>query len=163
MKNSQFKCKLCNNIYKEKIFNCILCESFYLCEGCHKKKKKYEHEHEKEYFIEISFPNILKEIINYNTTLEGFNKIIVETFFDENENLNNKNIDEFDYKSKKSIIKNFLSIYKNGSTYMKTYEKIYLEPKFKNLSEEEKNTVNEKIKIFNFKMFELAGIKSYNN
>ena len=159
MKNSQFQCNLCKNICKENIFNCIFCESFYLCETCHKKKK---HEHEKEYFIEINFPTILKTIINYNTTLEEFNKIIVETFLDENENLNNKNINEFDYKSKKSLIKNFLSFYKNGSTYIKTYEKIYLEPKLENLPEDEKKSINEKIKSFNLKMFELAGIKSYN-
>jgi len=162
MKNSQFQCNLCKNICKENIFNCIFCESFYSCETCHKnlnKKNNYDHEHEKEYFIEISFPTILKSIINYNSTLEEFNKIIVETFFDENENFNNKNIEEFDYKSKKTIIKNFLSLYKNGLTYIKTYEKLYLESKFKSLSEEEKKIITEKIASFNNKMFGLAGIK----
>ena len=152
LKNSQFQCKLCENFCKKNIFNCSFCESFYLCEACHKNlNKNKNHEHQQEYFIKIKFPNILNDIINYNSVLQEFDILMKEAFNDI------KKINEFDFnKKRKIIIKTFFSHYKNALTYLRYYEQIYITPKFENLTEEEKTSVNEKVGKFNLKIFYLS-------
>ena len=90
------KCSKCGNQNDNKIFQCVKCENYYLCQACHKEnirpnKKLHEHIN----FFEIKFPPKLMEKIKLNEkkdreyyeATDKFNVFLSGIFFDKNGNL----------------------------------------------------------------------------
>ena len=85
MKFINIECNKCKKKNYIKIFQCVACENYYLCQNCHNEnniKTLRFHEHKYLYFFEIIFPvELMKLIIKkeekvniYNKTIEKFNK-----------------------------------------------------------------------------------------
>ena len=96
LRKSNFQCNICNRIHEEIIFSCLFCESYYICLECYKhykkKKREFKHMHDLDYFQQIIFPNIINEIIKYNSILFDFNHFIREIFFEKNGKLITKEL-----------------------------------------------------------------------
>ena len=94
------ECNQCKKRNYIKIFQCVSCEDYYLCQDCYYLNNintiKF-HEHKYLYFFEIIFPVDLMLLIKkeeekdkiYNQVINKFNLLLNNIFFDENGNFSN--------------------------------------------------------------------------
>ena len=170
LRKSNFQCNICNRIHEEIIFSCLFCESYYICLECYKhykkKKREFKHMHDLDYFQQIIFPNIINEIIKYNSILFDFNHFIREIFFEKNGKLitkelfiDEKRIDNI-FNNNKIVIKNFKLCCNSVFYYVSKYIKDNINPELNKLeTNKNKEIINEKIRKFNQKLKDFFKIK----
>ena len=157
LQKTKYKCNLCTNIYFENVYNCLFCESFYICKNCYKslnkKKINAQHEHEQEYFYEIIIPNTIKEIFNYNTTLQEFNDLLRKIFFDDKGNFIKNDLNDNEFKKiNKHLIPDFISRYQNAFPYLTKYKEDIINPMLNCLPKDEQSLINGRFNAFNLKL-----------
>ena len=170
LRKSNFQCNICNRIHEEIIFSCLFCESYYICLECYKhnkkKKREFKHMHDLDYFQQIIFPNIINEIIKYNSILFDFNHFIREIFFEKNGKLitkelfiDEKRIDNI-FNNNKIVIKNFKLCCNSIFYYVSKYITDNINPELNKLeTNKNKEIINEKIRKFNQKLKDFFKIK----
>ena len=147
LKKFNFKCNNCQNYCLEHIFICLQCNSFYLCNKCLKILSKIKHSHEKEIFFEIKFPKRIQKFNIKHTTINDFNEMLKNIFFEEDGNLKKSQFNLKDLDSKKiKILKNkFQLFYGNIKEYFLKYEKAYIKPELDKLEDKKKDLIKERI------------------
>jgi hypothetical protein len=153
LRNYNFKCHNCQNYCIEHIFICLFCNSFYLCNKCYKNFGKIKHEksHVKEAFFEIKFYRSIKLLDKIETSINEFNEMLKNIFFEEDGKISKSKIDlkDSDFKKLKNLNSNFQSFNKNMKEYFSKYEKLYINPELDKLEDKKKDLIKEK--IVNFK------------
>ena len=153
LKNYNFKCNNCQNYCIEHIFICIFCNSFYLCSKCYKNIGKINHEksHIKETFFEIKFYRSIKLLNKRETSINEFNEMLKNIFFEEDGKISKSKIDlkDSDFKKLKNLNSNFQLFNKNIKEYFSKYETLYINPELDKLEDKKKDLIKEK--IVNFK------------
>ena len=156
------KCKKKNDI---KIFQCVTCENYYLCQDCYYEnniKTQRFHEHKYLYFFEIIFPVDLMKLIKkkeekdkiYNKIIDKFNDLLNSIFFDENGNFSNTKyiIDNTHVNKLKSIFDEMNKINEDPFEYFQDYKLSFINPKLERIEKEGsqkdiKPLISEKIKL----------------
>ena len=153
LRKYNFKCNNCQHYCIEHIFICIFCNSFYLCSKCYKNIGKINHEksHIKEAFFEIKFYRSIKLLNKRETSINEFNEMLKNIFFEEDGKISKSKIDlkDSDFKKLKNLNSNFQSFNKNMKEYFSKYEKLYINPELDKLEDKKKDLIKEK--IVNFK------------
>ena len=122
--------------------------------------------HDLDYFQQIIFPNIINEIIKYNSILFDFNHFIREIFFEKNGKLitkelfiDEKRIDNI-FNNNKIVIKNFKLCCNSVFYYVSKYITDNINPELNKLeTNKNKEIINEKIRKFNQKLKDFFKIK----
>ena len=157
----QFINNKCNNcdIQNEKnnIFQCVSCENYYLCQGCHNKNKNNNKIHKHKYYFEIKFPDELIEKIkikekhdkDYYEITGKFNDFLNDIFFDRNGNLskdkyipNKSNIRIFN-----SLCKEMKKIKEDPLKYFEEYKITNINQKLERIEKEESEEKKNEIKL----------------
>ena len=145
-------CDNCKNDILDKIYKCVLCDNYYLCDTCHKNKNKF-HEHN-DYF-DIKYP---PEVINqkkgnikknnsYDAVINQFNEFLNKIFFDKNGNLSFKEIHNSDLKNIEIIFKKMKSINESPVTYFAKYQAFFINKQLKDINPEIRENIKKNIDI----------------
>lgn len=154
------KCKKKNYI---KIFQCVSCENYYLCQDCYYENNittQRFHEHKYLYFFEIIFPVDLMSLIKkkeekekiYNEIIDKFNDILNSIFFDKNGDFSNTKyvIDDLHINKLKSVLDGMNKINEDPFQYFKDYKEFYINPQLERL--EKKVNLKDIIPLINDKV-----------
>ena len=145
-------CDNCKNDILDKIYKCVLCDNYYLCDTCHKNKNKF-HEHN-DYF-DIKYPpevinqkkDNIKKNNSYDAVINQFNEFLNKIFFDKNGNLSFKEIHNSDLKNIEKIFKKMESINESPVTYFAKYQAFFINKQLKNINPEIRENIKKNIGI----------------
>ena len=136
------------------IFKCIICDNYFLCEKCYKINNKNKNKfHSHVDFFCIYFPTeVIKQIQeeiklnnNIDKTIDKFNKLLQEYFFDIYLKLLLEEKKQIDSNKLKSICKD-MKVYSNDQIeYFAYYQLFFLEKPKKELKDKQKNLFDKKI------------------
>ena len=167
--NIQFISNKCNNCSKQNeknIFQCISCETYYLCQACHKENFKNNKYHKHKYFFDIVFPVELMTKIKakekhdkeYYDATNNFNDFLNGIFFDKSGKFSKEK-----YIPNKSNIKKFNNLCnemkkfkEDPLKYFEEYKTKNINPKLEEIKNEENQekpneiiiSINEKLNLF---------------
>ena len=165
------KCNKCDKQNENNIFQCVICENFYLCKDCHKdinKSNKNIHEHKD--FFEIKFPEKLMEKIKlkekhdkeYYETVEKFIDFLNGIFFDNNGNFSKQKfvVNRSNTKILKNLCNEMIKFKEDPLKYFEDYKKYTINPKIESITKEGKQEemvqlINEKLNIIFDNLFKL--------
>jgi hypothetical protein len=172
--NIQFiknKCNKCDKQNENNIFQCVICENFYLCQACHKENNKSNKNiHEHKDFFEIKFPAKLMEKIKlkekhdkeYYETIEKFIDFLNGIFFDNNGNFSKQKfvVNNSNTKILKNLCNEMIIFKEDPLKYFEDYKKYTINPKIESITKEGKQEemvqlINEKLKIIFDNLFKL--------
>ena len=150
------KCNHCERTTLKINYKCILCDNYFICNNCYKKRKEF---HEHNDFFEIKYPDEiirqLQERINnntsYNIIINKFNNLLRDIFFDKNGNLIIKEKYDFNKCNLNQICKELNSINESPITYFSEYKTTYLNQKQleKFSKEDQKKIINNMASLAN--------------
>jgi len=160
------KCNKCERKNDIKIFQCMSCKDYYLCQDCfieNNNKTQRFHKHRFLYFFEIIFPKEFMEQIrkkriddkNYNEIIDKFNDTLINIFFDGKGNFSNKkyNMDLSHIEKLKTLCNDMNKINEDPLKYFEEYKILYINPALQKIEKEGKQKeivtlIKEKIQLF---------------
>ena len=154
-------CKNCYNNSLKIIYKCVLCDDYFICNNCYKKRTEF---HEHNDFFEIKYPDEIRrqmqERINNNTIykiiINKFNVILKDIFFDKNGNLSTKEINDFNKYNLNQICKELNSIDESPTNYFSEYKMTYFNQKqIEKFNKEDQKKICNKIILLANKLSEI--------
>ena len=149
MKFIDIECNKCKKKNYIKIFQCVSCENYYLCQDCYYENNittQRFHEHKYLYFFEIVFPVDLMSLIKkkeekdkiFIEIIDKFNDILNSIFFDKNGNFSNTKyvIDNSHINKLKSMFDEMNKINEDPFQYFEDYRKSFINPKLQMIEKE---------------------------
>ena len=145
-------CENCKESSLKNIYKCVICDNYFLCEKCYKINNKHKF-HSHDDFFEIHFPSgVKKQIkeenkpsINVNITIEKYNKLLQEYFFDENGELLLNEKKQIDLRILKTICKEMKNFKNDPIDYFANYKICFLEKPKKELKDKQLDFVQKKM------------------
>ena len=161
------KCKKCNYKSFDKVYKCVLCDNYYICDECYKKRKEF---HEHNDFFEIIYPPIVKKQLNekiqnkikVNDRIKKFKDILNKTLFDKNGYLSVneiKNLNNSDLKNFKQLCIDIKSFNKCPTEIFAKYQIHHINEQLNKKKPEQRNVICNNIKIFLNILNEIENIK----
>ena len=155
------RCKNCNKCSDNKIFKCLFCDNYFLCNNCYTIDYNKFKIHEHEDFLEIIYPkSIIKQLkekenqICYNIVNSFYNSLN-NILFDKNGNLNMKPFNLKEINNIKEIYDNLIYIKKDPLEIYMNYQTNFIKKEIYQLDEKSKSFISEKINLFMNKLMDL--------
>ena len=153
------KCNNCNKHTKNRIYKCIYCDNYSLCNKCYDKnnnnKNKLHHKlHKHEDFCEIKYSEKYYMTIKGYTKIKtselqkSFNEILNKVFLDKKGNINKNPLDTSDTKNLKHICQEMILIKIDPLELYGNYQLKYINKEIKNFDEQTKIVINNKLLLF---------------